>query len=54
MGIPIGKKAREAVATVKDVADRTSGFIKIALAVSVLALCIACAALVRGARTAAA
>lgn len=47
MGIPLGKKAREAVETVKAVSDKASVFIKAALAISALALCLAVVALFR-------
>lgn len=50
MKIPLSSKAREAVDTVKGVAEQASAFVKLALAVSVLALCLATAALVRAFR----
>lgn len=50
MGIPLGKKAKEAVATVKAVSDKASAFVKLALALSALALCIASVALFRAVR----
>lgn len=50
MNIPLSGRAREAVETVRGVADKASAFVKLALAVSVLALCLATAALVRAFR----
>lgn len=50
MGIPLGAKAREAVAQVKAVSDKASAFVKLALALSALALCLATVALFRAVR----
>lgn len=52
MGIPLGKRAREVVATAKEVVDQTSTFIKVAVGLSLLALGVAFVALFRSAASA--
>jgi hypothetical protein len=52
VGIPLGKKAREVVTTAKEVVDKTSTFIKVAVGLSLLALGVAFVALFRTARAA--
>lgn len=52
MGIPLGKKAREAVGHVKEAADKASAFLKLALALSVAALALSALALLKAVRIA--
>ena len=50
MGIPLGKHGREAVAVIKDGIDKTSAWVRLALALSVCALAIASLALIKAVR----
>lgn len=52
MGIPLGKRAREVVTTAKEVVDKTSTFIKVAVGLSLLALGVAFVALFRSGKAA--
>jgi hypothetical protein len=51
MGIPFGGKAAEAVAAIKDAADKTSAFVKFAIGLALGALCLAAVALWKVAKT---
>lgn len=51
MGIPLGKRAREAVHQIRDVAEKTSAWLRLALCLSVAALCVSALALIKAIRT---